>query len=59
MKRILGILLPVLMIGLFCQPVYAETGAVSEKPWEKFSISLGGFIHRLTVICGLAQTALL
>ena len=47
MKRILGIILLILMIGILTQPVYAESSAAEKRPWEKFSINLGAFISSI------------
>ena len=47
MKRILGIILLILMIGILTRPVYAESRAAAEKPWEKFSLNLGAFLSTI------------
>ena len=47
MKRTIGILLLILLTGILSQPVYAESSAVKEQPWEKFSINLGAFISSI------------
>ena len=47
MKRILGIILLILITGILIHPAYAESGAVPQKPWEKFSINLGAFLSTI------------
>ena len=47
MKRNMVILLLVVVTGILSQPVYAESSADAEKPWEKFSINFGAFISSI------------
>jgi hypothetical protein len=47
MKKNVGILLLIVIAGILSQPAYAESRAAAEKPWEKFSINLGGFISTI------------
>ena len=47
MKRNIGVLLLLLITAILSHPVYAESSAAAEKPWEKFSINLGAFISSI------------
>ncbi len=59
MKLIMGVFLgAILVITSFPAPLAAQSTDSKDKPWERFSLSLGGFITTLdsTIVLGTKET---